>query len=126
MLACVSNRRKKDKTYITLKIDTKLHEDYVLVNIRDNDYLKVHVYFFDSLMTTIREFRTIKSCEFFPTASIILNPSLINEENAKPESSEKVSSMQRFIKTRKDDFNESQIEALDHVTKMKSEDFLLI
>lgn len=43
--------------------------------------LKVHVYFFESLTTTVREFRTIKSCEFFPTAQIILDPTLINKES---------------------------------------------
>jgi hypothetical protein len=64
--------------YITVRIDRRLHEDYVCLNVKEYEHLKVHVYFFDSLMTTIREFRTIKSCEFFPTASLILDPSLIN------------------------------------------------
>lgn len=35
------------------------------------------IYFFDSMSTRIREFRTIKSAEFFPCAKYILNPSLI-------------------------------------------------
>jgi hypothetical protein len=55
-----------------------MHEEYLCVNVRMADLFKVHVYFFDSLITTVREFRTIKSCEFFPAASIILNPTLAN------------------------------------------------
>jgi hypothetical protein len=31
-------------------------------------------YFFDSLSTTIREFKTIKRSEFFPAVDLILNP----------------------------------------------------
>jgi hypothetical protein len=87
MLSIVSSRRKRDHAYLNLKIDRELHENYVCVNIRETEFLKVHVYYFDSLITTIREFRTIKSCEFFPTANIILNPTLINQEqdpNAAP------------------------------------------
>ena len=79
MLCMVTNRRKKDAAYVTVKIDMKLHDDYVCMNVRQLDLLKVHVYFFDSMATTFREFRTIKSCEFFPTADIILDPTLINQ-----------------------------------------------
>lgn len=75
----VTARRKKDAAYIKIKIDKDLHNDYICHNIRNLDFFKVHIYFYDSLITTIREFRTIKSCEFFPTANIILNPNLINE-----------------------------------------------
>lgn len=35
------------------------------------------VYYFDSMSTRIREFRTVKSAEFYPTAKYILDPSLI-------------------------------------------------
>ena len=41
---------------------------------------KIYAYFFDSLMTTVREFRTIKSCEFFETGQVILNPVLTLEQ----------------------------------------------
>lgn len=74
MLSIVSKRRKRDKTFIEVKIDVELNEEFICLNVRQLDFLKVNVYFFDSLSTTIREFRTIKSCEFFPTANIILNP----------------------------------------------------
>lgn len=47
-----------------------------MLNIRQSSELKVHIYFLDSLSTTVREFRTIKSCEFFATSEIIINPSL--------------------------------------------------
>jgi hypothetical protein len=35
------------------------------------------VYYFDSMSTRIREFRTIKSAEFFPCSKYILDPSCI-------------------------------------------------
>lgn len=78
MLGVVSGKRKKDSPYIKVKVDRILHEDYVTLRVLLNDLLKVHIYFYDSLVTTVREFRTIKCCEFFPTANIILNPTLIN------------------------------------------------
>jgi len=37
----------------------------------------MHVYYFDSMSTRIREFRTVKSAEFYPNAQFILNPALI-------------------------------------------------
>ena len=37
----------------------------------------MYIYFFDSMSTRIREFRTIKSAEFYPTAKYILDPTLI-------------------------------------------------
>ena len=66
---------------MTLRIDRDMHVDYTVIYVSNLNFLKVHVYFFDSLGTTIREFRTIKSCEFFSTADIILNPTLINLPN---------------------------------------------
>jgi hypothetical protein len=68
LLSLVSARRKRDSPYISLKVDNKIHADYLTLNVRSNDLLKVHVYFFDSLITSVREFRTINCCEFFPTA----------------------------------------------------------
>jgi hypothetical protein len=59
-------------------VDAKIHENYLMLNVRTNDLLKVHVYFFDSLITSVREFRTINSCEFFPTSKFILDPTLID------------------------------------------------
>ena len=37
----------------------------------------IYIYFFDSMSTRIREFRTIKSAEFYPCSKYILDPSLI-------------------------------------------------
>jgi hypothetical protein len=68
LLSLVSARRKRDSPYISIKVDNKIHADYLTLNVRSNDLLKVHVYFFDSLITSVREFRTINCCEFFPTA----------------------------------------------------------
>ena len=72
MLTVVNARRKRDQNYIILKLDRELHNDFMMVRCVNLDFLKMHVYYFDSLITTVREFRTIKSCEFFPTAQIIL------------------------------------------------------
>lgn len=40
----------------------------------DNRDKELHVYFLGSLMTTVREFRTIKNCEFFKAGPLILEP----------------------------------------------------
>jgi hypothetical protein len=37
----------------------------------------MNVYFFDSMSTRIREFMTVKSAEFYPSAKYILDPGLI-------------------------------------------------
>jgi hypothetical protein len=34
MLSIVSSRRKRDTTYITLKVDAELYEEYLCVNVR--------------------------------------------------------------------------------------------
>ncbi|CDW72124.1 splicing endonuclease positive effector [Stylonychia lemnae] len=129
MLCMVHQRRKKDKTHIVIKVDSDLHEDYVRVNIRNHTHLKVHVYFFDSLSTTIREFRTIKSCEFYPTAKIILNPQIylcdqMAQQNQKFNDHQE--RMRGFVHHYGMNFNESQRDALKQVYNMKKEDFLLI
>lgn len=80
MMAIVNQRRKKELTFLMLKVDAK-HDNYLTLHVRKQSHFKVHVYFFDSLSTTVREFRTIKSCEFFPTADLILNPEIINAPN---------------------------------------------
>jgi hypothetical protein len=127
ILAMVQGRRKKDQAFITLRMDKELHKDYALINIGGPDLHKMHVYYFDSLVTSVREFKTIKSCEFFPTADIILQPSLLNELQCQEVMApERLKPMQEFIHRQRDHFNESQLEALDYVTKMKKEDFLLI
>jgi len=38
---------------------------------------EIFVYFFDSMSTRIREFRTIKSAEFYSCSHFIFDPSLI-------------------------------------------------
>eukprot|EP00347_Sterkiella_histriomuscorum_P002715 403367086 len=130
MLAIVSKRRKRDQNFLEVKIDASLNEEFICLNVRQLSYLKVNVYFFDSLSTTIREFRTIKSCEFFPTADIILNPQrfLCDKQTQDPfkKFDEKQSRMQAFVYNFRSNFNDSQREALEQVVKMKKEDFLLI
>ena len=91
-----------------MKVDRVLHEDYVTLNVKQNDHQKVHIYYYDSLVTTVREFRTIKSCEFFPTANIILNPTLINVQHShSPADSAFNNKLTSFIGAHKERFNES-------------------
>lgn len=76
-MAVVNGTRKFDKNYIEIKIDIT-HDKYVNMNCSEFQSHKIFVYFFDSMSTRIREFRTIKSAEFFPCAKYILDPSLIS------------------------------------------------
>jgi hypothetical protein len=75
-MAIVNSSRKFDKNYIEIKIDIS-HDKYVSMNCSEFQSNKIHVYFFDSMSTRIREFRTIKSAEFFPCAKYILDPRII-------------------------------------------------
>lgn len=75
-MAIVHEKRKRDKSNMIVQVD-KSHENYIKVNCSDYGYHEMHVYFFDSMSTRIREFRTAKSVEFFPNAEYILDPSII-------------------------------------------------
>jgi hypothetical protein len=67
----------------------------------------MHIYFLDSLATTMREFRTIKSCEFYATSQIILDPSIgLKPPNDVPQD-DKGHKMLAFIEEHKYNFNES-------------------
>lgn len=41
----------------------------------ENHFVKMHCYHYENLATTVREYRTLKMCEFFSMAPILLNPS---------------------------------------------------
>ena len=53
------------------------HDKYVNTQCSQFEYHKMNVYYFDSMSTRIREFTTVKSVEFYPSAKFILDPSLI-------------------------------------------------
>lgn len=75
-LGVVRHVRKPDHNFVKIKVDN-MHEEYFSLKqltLFDKD-AKLHCYFLGSLMTTVREFRTIKNCEFFNTGPIIFNPS---------------------------------------------------
>jgi hypothetical protein len=76
-------------------------------------------------MTTVREFRTIKNCEFFHTGPIIFDPTIALESKGTLCDSDKLK-MQGFIEKNVDKFNKSQLEALDRVAVLKEKDILLI
>jgi hypothetical protein len=87
----------------------------------------MHCYYFDSLSTSVREFKTIKRSEFFPGIDSILNPdSLINSGFASIEGPTLNPQMQTFLQTHSQVFNKSQLNALSKVTQMKSVDLMLI
>ena len=67
MMAMVNQKRQQDKTFLELKVDI-CHDKYVNLNCSEFDYYEMYVYYFDSMSTRIREFRTIKSAEFYPTS----------------------------------------------------------
>jgi len=65
-----------DKNFVEIKVDIS-HDQYVNLNCSEFEYHVMYIYFFDSMSTRIREFRTIKSAEFYPTAMYILDPTRI-------------------------------------------------
>ena len=76
MMAVVESRRQYDKDFITIRVDIS-HDKYLSLNLSDFDFHNIYVYYFDSMSTRVREFRTVKSAEFYPNAKFILDPSLI-------------------------------------------------
>ena len=129
------------------------HDKYVNTQCSQFEYHKMNVYYFDSMSTRIREFTTVKSVEFYPSAKFILDPSLIPQkqsQNDKSTCSEGTSpnasvglsgmvesmkkmpvdrgiiQMKTFIDCHRDRFNKSQYQALFDVANMKPVDFLLI
>ena len=99
----------------------------------------MYVYYFDSMSTRIREFRTVKSAEFYPASQFILNPQLIPKRepevpkggsllaNAmRPPTDRLPGVMKHFVKTHSLKFNSSQNQALNDVATMKPVDFMLI
>ncbi len=75
MLAMVRMPRKSDHNFIKVKVDVGL-DDFFLENqafLNDNRK-KIYCYSVGSLLTAVREFKTIKNCEFFKTGPVIFNP----------------------------------------------------
>ena len=66
-LAIVCGGRSKDKRSVMIKADPGHSACLKGEN-------KIFAYYFDSLMTTVREFKSIKSCEFFKIGDVILDP----------------------------------------------------
>lgn len=76
MMAIVDCKRKSDKNYLLIRVDA-IHDKYINLTCSEYDYHQMYVYYFDSMSTRIREFRTVKSVEFYPNADYILDPSSI-------------------------------------------------
>jgi len=88
-LGLVHKQRKKDQGFIDVKVDLGYDEHLFIPNqvafFSENQ--PFYCYFFDSLLTTVREFRTIKCCEFYATSEIILNPTRALESIIRKEGS---------------------------------------
>jgi hypothetical protein len=66
-LAIVCGGRSKDKSSVMIKADPE-HSACL------NGDKEIFAYYFDSLMTIVREFKSIKCCEFFTIGDVILDP----------------------------------------------------
>jgi hypothetical protein len=74
-LAMVRMPRKSDQNFIKIKVDVGL-DDFFFENqaFLNDSNTKIFCYSVGSLLTAVREFKTIKNCEFFKTGPIIFNP----------------------------------------------------
>lgn len=72
-MAIVCNKKRHDENYIEIKVDLS-NKDYINQKCCSVSYHTMYVYFFDSMSTRLREFRTIKCLEFYRHAKYILNP----------------------------------------------------
>ena len=76
----VESKKAPDKNFISIKVST-IHSDFLLPILRPETdkspsslIINMWVYYFDSMSTRIREFRTIKGAEFYIGSDVILNP----------------------------------------------------
>ncbi len=76
---------------------------------REKSYCKFYVYNIESLATTFREYKTIRLCEFFPMANIIVNPSPKVMLGDLPSEEDKIirAKMEEFCEVFKNEFNQS-------------------
>jgi len=74
-LAMVRMPRKSDHNFIKIKVDIGL-DDFFFENqgFLNDSKNRIFCYSVGSLLTAVREFKTIKNCEFFNTGPIIFNP----------------------------------------------------
>jgi len=78
----------------------------------------MNIYYFDSMSTRIREFRTIKSAEFYPASRFILDPASIpKRESTIDEEMEDV----RFSDENPKPASDKEDGAMDDEEKLKNE-----
>ena len=131
-LGMVSSQRNRNFAFLPVKVDASCYKDsyfaYNQVKLF-TEKTPLYCYYFDSLMTTVREFRTIKCSEFYATSKIILNPvKTLQKIAAKGKLNDTAleDMMLNFISQHQNFFNESQLEALRKVAVMQKKDLLLI
>jgi hypothetical protein len=110
-LAVVNKKRTQDTSFIQLKIDREVYAQY-LHKFTAKGKHSMWCYFFDSLSTTIREFKTIKRSEFFPAVDLILNPASTMQCLASLAGPSNSKEMTTFLEKHETMFNKSQFIAL--------------
>jgi hypothetical protein len=75
MLCFVTKKWIKGNGFVQLLVDKKKGEFLESLEMHDS-YSYVYCYHFESLSTTIREYRTLKQTEFCMMAPILMQPTL--------------------------------------------------
>ena len=71
MLSYVEEKTKKGQIFVELKFDRTKATFVKSCDRAPGGYLQVHVYLLESLATNIREYKTLRMCEFFGLAETI-------------------------------------------------------
>jgi len=75
----------KDPTQAGASIDVLIDHSkatWLKLEEQTSGYSKLHVYLYESLATTFREYKTLRMSEFYGMSSILMNPSLQAQETA--------------------------------------------
>lgn len=75
MLGYVNERARKGVFYIEVRLDkSKAHFINTQSQLKKDGYIRMNVYLVESLATNIREYKTLRMCEFYGHVDTILNP----------------------------------------------------
>jgi hypothetical protein len=75
MLGYVTEKAKKGVFFVEVRLDkAKAHFIKNQSLLHKDGYIRLHAYLVESLATNIREYRTLRMCEFYGHAETIFNP----------------------------------------------------
>jgi hypothetical protein len=127
MLAYVEEKTKKGQIFVELKFDRTKATFVKSSDQEKGGYLQVHVYLLETLATNIREYKTLRMCEFYGLADTIVNPKKSLTIAAQSDQRHKhYPQMVKYVKSQGGKYNPSQLEALKEVCEMKDDQMLLI